>query len=122
MLGSSSPHLCGHTEVALDPEMAWAQVVDITNSVVHMIPSLPYAYDTDMILCAALLPGGDHAEVLVGAGEGVWCGGQPPCSSGARLFSPPRHSVVAIQITGLASPALSTWSPGTQHSVGSAAG
>ena len=38
------------------------------------------------------------------------------------LLSSPRHSVVAIQIPGLASPALSTWSPGTQHSVGSAAG
>ena len=52
--------------------------------------------DTNTAECAALLPGGDPAEVLVGAGEGVWCGGggHGHYSSGARLLSSPRHSVV----------------------------
>ena len=44
-------------------------------------------------MSAARLPGGDQGEVLVGAGEGVWCGGgghytlQQWCQ--AALYTPP---------------------------------
>ena len=70
---------------------------DITNTVhnLQMIPTLT-THKILTLQCAALLPGGDPAEVLVGAGEGVWCGGggHGHYSSGARLLSSPRHSVV----------------------------